>query len=126
MNHTEEARKMVIDFHVDIARWFQGDTLLSTDQLLQYFSEDFHMEGPAGNAMGLSALAAWLPVAKGSRPDIVITINKLEIFSTFHHTLAYYEEKQEMKDKTTVRRSSAVFRMEDGMLKWWQLKEEWI
>ncbi|RAJ75105.1 hypothetical protein CLV59_110151 [Chitinophaga dinghuensis] len=126
MNLTATASSMIIDFHVDIAKWFRADESLSKDQLLQYFSADFHMEGPGGNTMGLSELAAWLPVAQGSRPDIVITIDKLEVFSTFHHTLAYYEEKQEMKDKTTVRRSSAVFRMEDGKLKWWQLKEEWI
>ncbi|MBV8255276.1 MAG: nuclear transport factor 2 family protein [Chitinophaga sp.] len=126
MNHREEARKMVIDFHIAIAQWFRADKTVSIDQLLSYFSEDFHMVGPGGNAMGLAAFAAWLPGAKGSRPDIVITIDNLEIFSTFHHTLAYYEEKQEMGNKTTVRRSSAVFKVEDGRLKWWQLKEEWI
>lgn len=126
VNHAAAARQMVIDFHIAIEKWFKGENEVTLDYLLHFFSKDFRMTGAVGKAMDLEQLAAWLPSAKGMIPSMVITVDKIVGNDTFCHALVAYEEKQQMGEVTTLRRSSAVFRLEEGALKWWWLTEEWI
>ncbi|MFB6454284.1 hypothetical protein ACE38W_03350 [Chitinophaga sp. Hz27] len=126
MNYEAKAIEMVMDFSVTIEKWFCGDESLTVEQLLQYFSTDFEMIGAAGKTMNFTQLADWLPGVKGAKPGIQISMKQQAVMSTFYYTLVYYEEVQQQEEVINTRRSSALFRLEDGALKWWRLTEEWV
>lgn len=124
----ERVFREILDFHVHIKDWFQGNTAdkdsLFAD-LVSNFHPQFAMEGPSGRTMELAAFKAWLPTAFGMFLDREIYITELQAHLTDRHALASYVETQTTNGETTVRKSSAVFILHEDSVAWYHLLEDW-
>lgn len=122
--------KEIIDFHQNIENWFRGETedkeaLYAA--LMQNFHADFKMQGGSGNALDRATLSAWLPTVFAQFPNKEVAVSEINIFLTNRHALAEYLETQKLGDEITVRKSSAVFLLNDNStVCWYHLLEQWL
>lgn len=123
------ALQEVIDFHQNIALWFNGS---ATDKeelyhlIISKFSTSFSMTNGDNKTINFDAFCEWLPSSYACSPNISVNVQDIKGYSTVHHVLIEYIETQQSDIKNTIRKSSAVFLIENKQAKWLHLKETWL
>lgn len=119
----------VIDFHQNIALWFKGATTNKEELhhlIISKFSTSFSMTNGDNKTINFDEFSEWLPNSYVSSPSISVNVEDIKGYSTDHHVLIEYIEIQQSDTKNTIRKSSAVFLIENNQAKWLNLKETWL
>ncbi|MCW3466603.1 hypothetical protein [Chitinophaga nivalis] len=128
MDLTTSATQTIIRFQDRIQDWFRGTVTKNAENeqaILADFDPAFHMIGINGGSQTLTTLAAWLPVAYGSRPGVTVTIKDFVVhYEQPGMVLIGYEEVQELESGVNRRVGTALFVPgPDGNAKWRYLQE---
>lgn len=116
----------VLNAHTLIQDWL-GKGTGELQDLLCRFSPRFSMITPAGTCMDHEALRRLFTAQRKGRPGLAIHIDSMTLLEEWSHgaIVAYRERQHSPQTGTTVRWSTAVLALENGVLVWRHLHETW-
>lgn len=120
------AHQSVIEIHQWIQEVFTGSAehLISLEQLLNSFSNDFSMITTSGNLVNLSQVEALFRQNRGIRPSLNITIEQCEtLLETGDRIVVRYRETHQETDKISSRWSVAIIDTQNNNPQWQYLQE---
>lgn len=114
----------VIEGHVAIEAWLgRGEGDLAA--LLGRFCQDYSMVTPGGSLIDYAALSTLFGSQCGGRPGLQIEVDRCVVLQEGPGgATVLYRERQTLPEKgSTLRWSTAVFRLENGEPRWRHLHE---
>ncbi len=116
----------VLNAHTAIEDWL-GKGRGDLPGLLRRFSPRFSMITPAGSCIDHEALGGLFTAQRKGRPGLAIQIDSMVLLEEWPHgaVVTYRERQHSPQTGTTVRRSTAMFVLENDGLVWRHLHETW-